>query len=409
MVRAAYFECFAGASGDMVLGALLDAGWPEKDFRAALAAVPLGGYEVAVQPAQKGALRGTQVRFTVLEPQPERVMDDIVPVIEASRLAQAVKEQALRLFWVLAEVEGWEHRLPPRRVHFHEVGAVDSILDIVGACAGLHALGVERVYVSPINVGGGITESRDGPIPVPGPATLELVKRVGAPIYASSYSGEFLTPTGALVLTVLAAGFGPLPPMRVERIGYGAGQKDFVLPNMLRVSIGELLEPGAAAAETDVAVQIETNIDDMNPEWYGHLMDRLFAVGALDVSMAPVFMKKGRPGVLLSVLAEPGGAEQVVETVFGETSTLGVRLHEVRRRKLPRRVERVQTSWGPVRVKLALLRGEVRNAAPEYEDCRRLAAEAGVPLRQVYDAALRAWAGSSDPTQQASGGAGCGG
>ncbi|MDQ3701497.1 MAG: LarC family nickel insertion protein, partial [Chloroflexota bacterium] len=238
MTRVAYFECFAGASGDMILGALIDAGWPEAAFRATLASVPLGGWEAQVRHVKKGAVHATQVRLLVTEPQPERDVTDIVPLIAASDLPAAVRDRAIALFRELADVEGLEHDQPAESVHFHEVGAVDSILDIVGACAGLHALGIERLFVSPINVGGGIVPTRDGILPVPGPAALELLKRRGAPIYASEYGPEFLTPTGALVLATLADGFGPFPPMRVEQIGYGAGQRDFSIPNVLRVSIG---------------------------------------------------------------------------------------------------------------------------------------------------------------------------
>jgi pyridinium-3,5-bisthiocarboxylic acid mononucleotide nickel chelatase len=425
MTRGAYAECFAGASGDMILGALIDAGWPEADFRAALAAVPLGGWEAEVGQVKKGALRATQVRLRVTEPQPERDVGDILPVIEASDLPEPVRARASALFLELAEVEGREHQQPPQSVHFHEVGAVDSILDIVGACAGLHALGIERLYVSPINVGGGTVPTRDGILPVPGPAALELLRRRGAPIYASEYGPEFLTPTGALVLATLADGFGPFPAMRVERVGYGAGQKDFRIPNVLRLSVGTLdagwrrtparlaaPAPGAApggpaeghahhahphsdagppgAQREDVVVQLETNVDDMNPEWYGHLSERLLAEGALDVSLIPALMKKGRPGTLLSVLVPPEGVEGALGTIFAETTTLGVRVSEVARRTLGRRVVEVETPYGPVRVKLGLLGETVRSAAPEYEDCREAALRAGVPLRLVYEAASRA-------------------
>jgi uncharacterized protein (TIGR00299 family) protein len=405
VTRAAYFECFAGASGDMILGALIDAGWPEADFRAALAGVPLEGWEAEVRQVKKGALHATQVRLTVSQPQPERDVGDILPVIASSGLPEPVKERAGALFRELAEVEGQEHDQPPETVHFHEVGAVDSILDIVGACAGLHALGIERLYVSPINVGGGTVPTRDGILPVPGPAALELLRRRGAPVYATEYGPEFLTPTGALVLATLADGFGPFPPMRVERVGYGAGQKDFAVPNVLRLSVGTLYagwrrsgrvgrETGQREAEPheheDVVVQLETNVDDMNPEWYGHLGERLLAEGALDVTLIPALMKKGRPGTLVSVLVPPEGLEQALGTIFAETTTLGVRIREVTRRTLDRRVVAVETPYGRVRVKLGLLGGAVRSAAPEYEDCRAAAVRAGVPLPRVYEAASRA-------------------
>lgn len=445
MTRVAYFECFAGASGDMILGALIDAGWPEADFRTALASVPLGGWEAQVRQIKKGAVHATQVRLLVSEPQPERDVADIVPLIAASDLPATVKDRAIALFRELADVEGLEHDQPAESVHFHEVGAVDSILDIVGACAGLHAMSVERLFVSPINVGGGIVPTRDGILPVPGPAALELLKRRGAPIYASEYGPEFLTPTGALVLATLADGFGPFPPMRVEQIGYGAGQRDFSIPNVLRVSIGrggsggsgydgwrgrafrgapavgssahahphppgspaaDEADPDAPASSSathpeeayleeaylreDIVVQLETNIDDMNPEWFGHLGERLLGQGALDVTMIPALMKKGRPGTLLSVLVQPESVEPALSTLFAETTTLGIRIQEVARRTLDRRVDTVDTPYGPIRVKLGLLEGRVRSAAPEYEDCRAAAERAAVPLRLVYDAARSA-------------------
>ncbi|NCA14460.1 MAG: LarC family nickel insertion protein, partial [Proteobacteria bacterium] len=239
----AYFECFSGASGDMILGALVDAGWPIHALRDALEAMPLDGWELDVSATKKGALRATKVTIRVTAPQPERSVLEIVPMIKASRLSDTVKARAIALFRELADVEALQHADEPDNVHFHEVGAVDSILDIVGSVAGLEALGVTTVRVSPVNVGGGLVNSRDGILPVPGPATLELLRRRGIPMYSSEYGPEFLTPTGALVLGCLADSAGPFPPMTVERIGYGAGQKDFRIPNVLRVSIGRAL-PG---------------------------------------------------------------------------------------------------------------------------------------------------------------------
>jgi uncharacterized protein (TIGR00299 family) protein len=357
----------------------------------------LTGWQLEVRPAKKGALRATQVRLSVTEPQPERDVGDIVPLIAASDLPEPVKERAIALFQELADVEGIQHDQPPETVHFHEVGAVDSILDIVGACAGFHALGVERIYVSPLNVGGGIVPTRDGILPVPGPAALELLRRKRAPIYASEYGPEFLTPTGALVLATLADGFGPFPRMRVERIGYGAGQKDFRIPNVLRVSIGELDGRGPATHthdgvhahdhEHDSVVELQTNIDDMNPEHYGHVSERLANAGALDVTLSPVYMKKGRPGTIISVLAHEERAEGLIDTLFRETTTLGVRFSRLERRMLPRETHTIQTEYGPIRVKLALLDGAIRSAAPEYEDCHTAALRHGEPISRVYEAA----------------------
>ncbi|MGI8422645.1 MAG: nickel pincer cofactor biosynthesis protein LarC [Chloroflexota bacterium] len=396
MSRGAYFECFAGASGDMILGALVDAGWSETDLRASLELMHLSGWELEVRPVKKGALRATQVRIRVTEPQPERDVGDIEPLIADSDLPAPVKDRAIALFRELADVEGIQHDQPSDTVHFHEVGAVDSILDIVGACAGLHHLGVVRIFVSPINVGGGIVPTRDGILPVPGPAALELLRRKRAPIYASEYGPEFLTPTGALVLATLADGFGPFPRMQVDRIGYGAGQKDFKIPNVLRVSIGEVDARDAHDHEEDHGhdhvVELQTNVDDMNPEFFGHVTQQLSRAGALDVTLAPVFMKKGRPGTVISVLAHEETADSVIEILFRETTTLGVRFSRLERRTLPRRIETVVTPFGPVRVKLALLNGSVRSAAPEYDDCHSAAERHGVPIAAVYDAARAATA-----------------
>ena len=452
----AYFECFSGASGDMILGALVDAGWSIHALRDALEAMPLDGWELDVSATKKGALRATKVTIRVTAPQPERSVLEIVPMIEASRLSDTVKARAIALFRELADVEALQHADEPDNVHFHEVGAVDSILDIVGSVAGLEALGVTTVRVSPVNVGGGLVNSRDGILPVPGPATLELLRRRGIPMYSSEYGPEFLTPTGALVLGCLADSAGPFPPMTVERIGYGAGQKDFRIPNVLRVSIGRAL-PGpdpigrvraalaadptstnspahdhathdhathdhdhathdhdhdhttdqvltrprihaaltiGAHADTyleDEVVQIETNVDDMSGEWFGYLAETLMAKGALDVTMIPATMKKGRPGTLVSVLVRSDRTDDAVATLFRETTTLGLRIRPTRRLMLHRRTDTVQTPYGPIRVKVAMHGGSVRGAAPEYEDCRAAATRADVPLQAVMSAATDEW------------------
>ena len=504
--RAAYFECFSGASGDMILGALVDAGWPIADLAAALNAVDLDGWTLEVKPSKKGALRATQVTIRVTGAQPERTVLDIAPIVKASRLSETIKARVLGLFAELADVEALQHDEAPEAVHFHEVGAVDSILDIVGAVAGLEALGVTHVYVSPINVGGGTVDTRDGILPVPGPATLELLRRRNIPIYATEYGPEFLTPTGALVLGCLSNGSGPFPAMQVEKIGYGAGQKDFRIPNVLRVSIGplspgrrnqasltasELAEPGGhdgspdadhphgyltvhdgghghshghdqghghfhdhsqepharsvsgvtdsnrvpvsatpvlAVAQggptlstvvehrppyptgtpdqpvsgeghyiSDDVVQLETNIDNMSGEWFGHLTDVLLSRGALDVTLIPAQMKKGRPATILSVLVKPVDSDRAVATIFKETTTLGIRVRPTQRLMLPRRIESVSTPFGPVRVKIATLGSSVRGVAPEFEDCREAALRTGASLQLVMDAARDAWSRASQP------------
>lgn len=381
-MRIAYLDCFAGAAGDMLLGALVDGGWPFEALQATFAKLPLGGYAVRQEEVRKGLLRACQVHVEIDadEHTVERNLHDILRLLKASGLDADVAATSARLFTRLAEVEGRMHGVAPEAVHFHEVGAVDSILDVVGAVAGLKALGIERVVCSPVNVGGcPPIQTRHGWWPIPGPATLDLMR--GKPIYATADMGETLTPTGALLLSELAAAFGPIPAMRVERVGYGAGARDTAIPNVLRLIIGEDSDAGAPG----MATVIETTIDDMNPQLYGHVAAQLFAAGALDVTVTPVQMKKGRPGHVLSVLTESADHAPLLDVIFRETTTIGVRLHRVERIKLERRIERVETPWGAVRRKAALWRGAVVNRSPEYEDCLRVAQAAGVPVKQVMD------------------------
>ena len=392
-MKIAYFDCFAGASGDMLLGALVDGGWAFDDLQAAFAKLPLGGYALSQAEVRKGLLRARQVRIDIdaQEHTVERNRDDIVQLLEASGLDADVVAASARLFRRLAEVEGRMHGVAPEAVHFHEVGAVDSILDVVGVVAGVKALGIERIVCSPVNVGGSPPiRTRHGWWPIPGPATLDLMRE--KPIYAVPDMGETLTPTGALLLSELADEFGPIPAMRVERVGYGAGMRDTAIPNVLRIIIGEESAAGGAAApETHgVATIIETTIDDMNPQLYGHVSARLFAAGALDVTLTPLQMKKGRPGHVLSILTEVADHTPLLDVVFTETTTIGVRLHRVERVKLERQVESVETPWGAVRRKVAFWRGKAVNHSPEYEDCLRVAAAAGVPVKQVLDYARAA-------------------
>ncbi|MDE2817236.1 MAG: nickel pincer cofactor biosynthesis protein LarC [Chloroflexota bacterium] len=386
-MRVAYFDCFAGASGDMLLGALVDGGWALDDLKATFAKIPLGGYAVRAEEVRKGLLRALQVHIDIDEEEHsvERNLDDIVQLLTASSLDQDIVATSKRLFVRLAEVEGRMHGVAPEAVHFHEVGAVDSILDVVGVVAGLNALGIERVVCSPVNVGGSPPiQTRHGWWPIPGPATLDLMK--GRPIYAVPDMGETLTPTGALLLSELADEFGPIPAMHVERVGYGAGMRDSAIPNVLRLIIGE----DSTADAQGTATVIETTIDDMNPQLYGHVTAQLLAAGALDVTLAPVQMKKGRPGHVLSVLTEAADHAPLLDVIFRETTTIGVRLHRVERIKLERQVEHVETPWGSVRRKVAHWRGKVVNRSPEYDDCVRVATAAQVPVKQVMDYARAA-------------------
>ena len=382
MSRVAYFQAFSGASGDMFLGALVDAGWPVDDLVATLSKLRVRYYRVNVAQVMKGAVAATSVSFEIEgHDHAHRGLTDILAILDDSDLGDSVRDRARSMFKRLARVEARVHGETVEDIHFHEVGAIDSILDVVGAAAGLEWLDADEIVVSPINTGGGVVDTLAGKIPVPGMATLLLAQEAGAPVYSTSDNREFLTTTGSLVLTSAATGFGPLPAMTVERIGYGAGAADFDLPNVLRVVIGN----SGSSDESDVVTVIETNLDDVPADVQAYVVERLFDRGALDVFITPIVMKKGRAGAKLTVLAEPDKVDLLTDVLFTETPTLGVRMYETRRRKLERDSRSVATPWGDVGVKVSFLDGRVRDASPEYEDCRAAAAKAGVPLRKVMD------------------------
>jgi len=381
----AYLDCFSGISGDMLLGAMVDAGLSLDDLRGDLARLPLTGYEVRAERVTKQGLAGTKVTVEVEHAHAHRGLADILDLLAAADLPAEVQAGATRIFTRLAEAEAKVHGTSVEQVYFHEVGAVDAIVDVVGACCGLRRLEIEEVYASALPLGGGWVDTAHGRLPVPAPATVELLK--GAPTYGGPVEKELVTPTGAAILTTLCLGFGPMPPMTVKATGCGAGSLDLPHPNLLRLMIGEPVEP---LREQRLTV-LETNIDDMNPEFYDHLMERLFAAGALEVYLTPIVMKKSRPGTLVSVLTEPAWVEALSEILFRETSTLGLRVMEVARRCLEREWREVETEYGRVRVKLGLLRGEIVTAAPEYEDCKRLALARGAPVKAVYEAARAAF------------------
>jgi hypothetical protein len=382
----AYFDCFSGISGDMTLGALVDAGVPVEHLRAELAKLDLPGWSLVPEKVLRSGLAATKVDVLLgTQEQPARRLADIRAIINGSVLAPAVKAKSLAVFSRLAGAEAAVHGTTPEAVHFHEVGAVDAIIDIVGAVIGLEHLGVDEIIASPVNVGSGSVHTAHGRLPVPAPATAELLK--GIPLYSSSIAFELATPTGAAIISTLASSFGPIPLMRFSRVACGAGNRDLPgQPNVLRIFIGD----SPAAYDEDRAVLIETNIDDLNPQIYGHLVDRLLQAGALDASIAPLIMKKGRPGVLLSVLSAKEHADALLEIVFRETTSIGVRVQEVVRKKLSRVLQDVRTPYGVVRVKVGRRGGEVLTVTPEYEDCRRIALERGVPLRTVMQEAVRA-------------------
>jgi pyridinium-3,5-bisthiocarboxylic acid mononucleotide nickel chelatase len=379
MVKIAYFDCFSGISGDMVLGALLDLGVPAGSLLDELKKLSLQGYGVHVCREMRGAISGTRVKIEVHH-QPSRNYEDIRELILSSGLDLEVKERSLAIFERLATAESRVHGIPMSHVHFHEVGAVDSILDVVGAVVGLRHLGIEKVFASRIPLGHGFVKTHHGVIPVPAPATVLLLE--GVPVYDGGSERELVTPTGAAILATLAESFGPVPDMVLASTGYGVGSHPASdPPNLLRILCGT---SRASLTRTNLLV-VETNIDDMNPEFYDYVMQKLFALGVLDVGISPVQMKKNRPGALIRVLLEPAIESRVIELLFEETTTLGVRVHEVKRVELQRRIKEIETPYGTCRVKCVLMPDGAERMIPEYEDCRRLAEERNIPLRRVYE------------------------
>ena len=381
-----YLDCFAGISGDMLLGALLDLGVPADALRRELSKLALPGYSIATARVIKQNIAAT--KFDCRETQPQhhhRGFTEIAGLIAGSALAEPVQRRAISVFRRLGEVEAKIHGVPLEQIHFHEIGAVDSIVDIVGVCLALDWLGVTMVQASPLPCGSGFVETAHGKFPVPAPATLELLR--GVPVVPAAITGELVTPTGAALLAEFCSRYGAVPALVIEKIGYGAGTRDWpALPNVLRAVLGQPTELPAA----DKVAIIEANIDDMNPELFGAVMERLLATGALDVFWTPVQMKKNRPGTLLTVLCEPAAAEQVAELVLTHTTSFGVRISEARRRTLAREMVPVQTKFGEIAVKIGRLAGQVVQRAPEFEACRRAAALASVPVKDVYNAAANA-------------------
>lgn len=421
-MRVLYFDAFAGVSGDMTVGALLALGLDLEHLRSELAALPVQGYALRAAPRLVHAI--TAMKFDVdLEDGPAAAVDhhhdhrhghdhdhahphshgpdhahagehphahghraygEIRRMIDESRLAPRVKATALAIFGRLAEAEGRVHGVATAAVAFHEVGAIDSIVDIVGTAIGLEALGVERVFASPLPLGSGLVRSQHGIIPVPGPATAELLR--GFPVRADDGEAELVTPTGAAIIAALVDPAQPVPPLRIEAVGYGAGTRTLAdRPNLLRLLLAQ-----ADGVEQDDVIEIAATIDDANPELYAHALEALFAAGARDAWLVPALMKKQRPGVVLHALVDPGARDAVAAVILRETTAIGLRYHAVRRTVLPREVITVETPYGAVRVKLAVAPDGTRNVAPEYEDCRRVATERGVALKLVYQAATAA-------------------
>ena len=370
----------------MLLGALLDAGLGAEDLRQALGTLGISGYRLEISPERRGALMGTRCRVVVAadEAHGHRHLADIEQLLQGSSLDAAIKERSLAVFRRLAGAEAAVHGMSVEQVHFHEVGAVDAIVDVVGTVAGLALLGVEAVHGSPLPLGRGMVRCAHGTIPIPAPATVRLL--TGVPVYDPGIQRELVTPTGAALLSTLAVGFGPAPAMTLESVGYGVGADAADdPPNLLRVMIGT----GTSMVTSERLLLLESNIDDMNPEFYDYLMERLFALGALDVGLIPMQMKKNRPGVLLRVLTEPRNRSVLLASVFAETTTLGVRVQELERVALIRETAMVATPYGQMRVKRTRLPGGEVRSTPEYEDCKRAAQTHGLPLRSIYEQVSR--------------------
>jgi pyridinium-3,5-bisthiocarboxylic acid mononucleotide nickel chelatase len=433
-MRIAYLECFSGISGDMFLGALVDAGVPAQLFEEAVTALNIGA-RLEVSRVERGSMSAIKVdvysngekdlpreeywnrrrhaheqekqasqspvqllehNYAVQESgashehQPRRGLKEIREIIGKADIKEPVKKTAAAIFHALGEAEAKIHHCDIEKIHFHEVGAVDAMVDIVCAAAGLQALSVDEVVCSPLNMGGGTVKCMHGTLPVPAPATLELLK--GAPVYSSGIDAELVTPTGAAIVKTVVNRFAPFPDMKVEKIGYGAGTRQFTeQANVLRLSVGEAATASKIALET--VTLLEAQVDDLNPQIFGYVLERLLEEGALDTFGIPVQMKKNRPGLLLTVLCKPEDANRLSNLIFSETTTLGIRQHEEKRHALARQWVNVSTRWGNVRMKVASMNGSITNYAPEYEDCRRIAAEHHIALKTVMQEAVRRYLG----------------
>ncbi|OPL14645.1 MAG: hypothetical protein AVO34_05770 [Firmicutes bacterium ML8_F2] len=379
-----YFDCFSGVSGDMILGAALDLGLGLPELREMLSSLALSGWRLDSEKVSRGGIAGTRAIVYVDEANPpQRNLPAILALLKEADLPDAIYERSTAVFNRLAKAESAVHNIPVEKVHFHEVGAVDAIIDIVGASTAMYLLNIDEIYCSPLPAGRGTVKAAHGILPLPSPATLEILAGRGAPIEGKETDFEMVTPTGAAVVTTFAKSFGPLPSFNIEAVGYGAGSYDPGSPNFLRLIKGRCLAFNTFEEDVDV---IESNIDDLSPEVFGYLMERLFAAGALDVYFTPIQMKKNRPAVKLTVLGSPAQRQKLQAIIFTETTTLGLRLATVRKIMLPRETKVVESRWGPIRIKYsAEAKGApVSHFAPEYEDCCKIATLSGLPLLEVY-------------------------
>jgi len=379
-MKIAYFDCLAGASGDMILGALLDAGLSDQDLLQGINALDLTGFDLNIQTVYKNGIRATKADIHIEDKVTERRLPDIETIIQNSDLPEDIKNKSIAIFQRIGAVEAKIHGTPLQKVHLHELGGLDTIIDVVGTLVGLDILDVRQVYASPLPLSRGYTHGEHGVIPLPAPATLALLE--GVPVAGSDLDIELVTPTGAALLTSLAESFGTIPIMILNTVGYGAGTKDLPIPNVIRLLLGNQQTDTKYIIEN--LVMLETNIDDLIPEIYEYVMTRLLEAGALDVTFNPIQMKKNRPGILLQVLCKPKDAEKLTSILITETSTLGIRKHFVERISIPRTIQIIETPYGKIRVKIAQLQDGSKKYAPEYEDCRTLAETNNIPLIDIY-------------------------
>ena len=384
-MKALYFDLIGGASGDMILGALVDAGVSVKKLQELLAGLQITEFDLKVQTVNKDGFSAKKLDVLVADQPPERHLKEIKQLIKNSSLPESIQNRALRIFQRIAEIEAGIHNVPVEQVHLHELGGTDTIIDITGTLLALDLLGITEIYSSPVPLGKGFIAGAHGQIPLPSPATTALLK--GVPIYGRDIESELVTPTGAALLVELVDEFGPLPPMTLTAVGYGAGGRDLPIPNLLRVLVGEITPYDTATLNQ--LVILETNLDDLNPEVYPHVIDSLFSAGALDVTLTSIQMKKNRPGTRIEVLCTPSDKDGLRAILFQETSTLGIKQSLVERFALPRTIQKVQTTYGKVRVKIAETSPGNLKISPEYEDCRKLAQKHKVPITKIYQETIQ--------------------
>lgn len=383
-MKIAYFDCFSGISGDMIIGSLLDSGLDFEFLKKELAKLDISGYRLTAERVTRSGIAGIKFNVDIETEQPARNLFDINTIIMQSSIDDGIKTACIEIFRNIAEAEAQVHDEKIDEIHFHEIGAIDAIIDVAGAAIGIAALGIEKIFCSPVNTGSGFVKTSHGILPVPAPATAELLR--GIPVYSSGVEAELATPTGAAIAGYFADDFCPMPKMKITASGYGAGSKDLKSPNLLRLITGESID----SAKEEKLVMIESNIDDMNPEFYEFVMERLFESGALDVYITPVIMKRSRPGSVLNVLCETADADFLSRIIFSETTTSGVRQSEISRIKMERKIERVETPFGTVGIKIIYDGDRLLTASPEFKDCAMIAREKNISLKRVYDAAKAA-------------------